>query len=97
MAMWIVTFLGLTTLGIDYGIYIGFGCSLLLLIYKSQRLKTYPLGLVKDSDIYVPLSKLQSAKEIEGVKIYQFCSPLNFTNIEYFEKELQVRSGVDVK
>jgi hypothetical protein len=52
---------------------------------------------VNDSDIYVPLSKFQRAREIEGVKIYQFCGPLNFANIEYFKKELQVRSGVNVK
>jgi MFS superfamily sulfate permease-like transporter len=69
----------------------------LLLIYKSQRPKTYSLGSVDNSDIYVPLSKFQRAKEIEGVKIYQFCGPLNFASVEYFKKELQVRSGVDVK
>ncbi|CAG2167190.1 unnamed protein product [Oppiella nova] len=94
--IWLITFLSVVILNVDYGIYCGFGCSLLLLIYKSQRPKTYSLGSVDDSDIYVPLSKFKRAKELEGVKIYQFCGPLNFANVPYFKKELQIRSGVDV-
>ncbi|CAG2119742.1 unnamed protein product, partial [Medioppia subpectinata] len=70
--------------------------SLLLLIYKSQRPKTYSLGTVDDSDIYVPLSKFKRAKELERVKIYQFCGPLNFANVPYFKKELEIRTGVDI-
>ena len=95
--IWMITFLGVVILNVDYGIYIGFGCSLLLLIYKSQRPKTYSLGSVDNSDIYVPLSKFRRARELVGIKIYQFCGPLNFANVEYFKKELQSRSGVDVR
>ncbi|XP_054159246.1 prestin-like [Oppia nitens] len=95
-SIWMITFLGVVIMNFDYGIYLGFGCSLLLLIYKSQRPKTYSLGSIDYSDIYVPISKFKRARELDGVKIYQFCGPLNFANIQYFKKELQIRSGVDV-
>jgi MFS superfamily sulfate permease-like transporter len=71
--------------------------SLLLLIYKSQRPKTYILGRIYETDIYVPINKFSDVEEVDGIKIFQFCGPLNFSNIEYFNNELERNSGVNVK
>jgi MFS superfamily sulfate permease-like transporter len=70
--------------------------SLLLLIYKSQRPKTYILGRIDETDIYVPINKFNDAEEVEGIKIFQFCGPLNFSNIEFFNNELEIKCGVNV-
>ncbi len=94
--IWIIIFVCVLVLSIDYGIYIGFVCSLLLLIYKSQRPKTYILGTIDETDIYVPINKFSDVEEVEGIKIFQFCGPLNFSNIEFFNNELENKSGVNV-
>ncbi len=81
---------------VDYGIYIGFVSSLLLLVYKSKRPKTYILGRINETDIYVPINKFSDVEEVEGIKIFQFCGPLNFSNIEFFNNEIETKSGVNV-
>ena len=84
-------------LNVDVGFYVGLGCSIVLLIYKCQRPKTYLLASIEGTDIYVPIKKFNRAKEVRGVKIFQFCGPLNYANINYFTSELQAKSGFDVK
>ncbi len=76
-------------LDIDYGLYIGLIWSLITLIYKSQRPRIYLLGTVgEQADVFVPLGKYISAKEVPGIKIYQFCGPLHFANVDYFVEGL---------
>ncbi|CAG2178584.1 unnamed protein product, partial [Oppiella nova] len=85
-SIWIVTFLAVIILNVDIGLYVGLAYSLITLIYKSQRPKTYLLGSIDKSDVYVPLKKYASAHEVNAIKIYQFCGPLHFANVEYFKK-----------
>ncbi|XP_015789465.1 solute carrier family 26 member 6 [Tetranychus urticae] len=96
-SIWLITFFAVILLDVDIGLYVGLGYSLLTLIYKSQRPKIYLLGFVNNSDVYVPVNRYASANEIPGVKIYQFCGPLHFANIEYFHKGLARKTGVSVK
>lgn len=96
-SIWLTTFFAVLLLDVDIGLYVGLGYSLLTLIYKSQRPKMYLLGFVNNSDVYVPINRYASANEIPGVKIYQFCGPLHFANIEYFHKGLTRKTGVSVK
>ncbi|KAI1296895.1 Prestin [Halotydeus destructor] len=95
-SIWLVTFLAVFFLDVDLGLYVGLGYSLITLIYKSQRPKTYMLGSINGSDVYVPLKKYASARELEGIRIYQFCGPLHFANVEYFKMDLIRRTGVSV-
>jgi hypothetical protein len=55
------------------------------------------LGTTHETDIYVPINKFSDVEEVEGIKIFQFCGPLNFSNIEFFNNELENKSGVNVK
>jgi MFS superfamily sulfate permease-like transporter len=84
-------------LNVDVGFYVGLGYSIILLIYKSQRPRTYLLGSVDDSDIYVPLNKYARAEEVRGVKIFQFCGPLNYADVNYFTSQLKTKSGFDIE
>lgn len=95
-SIWIVTFLAVIILNVDHGLYVGLAYSLITLIYKSQRPKTYLLGSIDKSDVYVPLKKYASAHEVNGIKIYQFCGPLHFANVEYFKKDLINRTKISV-
>jgi MFS superfamily sulfate permease-like transporter len=54
------------------------------------------LGSINGSDVYVPLKKYASARELHSVRIYQFCGPLHFANVEFFKKDLIRRTGVSV-
>ncbi|CAG2114314.1 unnamed protein product, partial [Medioppia subpectinata] len=87
--IWIVTFLAVLVISVDYGLYIGLILSLLLLIWKSERPKTYLLGTTNDLDIYVPINKFNNVEEPKDFKIFQMCGPLNFSNVEYFSTELE--------
>ncbi|XP_054156044.1 solute carrier family 26 member 6-like isoform X2 [Oppia nitens] len=95
-SIWIVTFVAVIVLNVDIGLYVGLAYSLVTLIYKSQRPKTYLLGSIDKSDVYVPLKKYGSAHELTGIKIYQFCGPLHFANVEYFKRGLQYRTKIYV-
>lgn len=96
-SIWLITFFAVLLLDVDLGLYVGLGYSLLTLIYKSQRPKMYLLGPVAESDVYVPVKKYISATEIPGIKIYQFCGPLHFANIQYFKTGLIKKTGVSVR
>ena len=93
-----VTFLSVIILDIDYGLYIGLIWSLLTLIYKSQRPRNHLLGTVGEQcDVFVPIGKYVNAKEVPGIKIYQFCGPLHFANTEYFTEGLEQKIGFSPK
>ncbi|CAG2164978.1 unnamed protein product [Oppiella nova] len=97
-SIWLVTFLSVIILDIDYGLYIGLIWSLITLIYKSQRPRNYLLGTVGDqTDVFVPIGKYVSAKEVPGIKIYQFCGPLHFANVDYFTEGLEQKIGFSPK
>ena len=95
-SIWLITFVAVVLLDVDLGLYVGLGYSLLTLIYKSQRPKTYLLGSVGASDVYVPERKYASAVRIPAILIYQFCGPLHFANTEFFQKDLILKTGVSV-
>ncbi|RWS31688.1 solute carrier family 26 member 6-like protein [Leptotrombidium deliense] len=96
-SIWLITFFAVILLDVDIGLYVGLCYSLVTLIYKSQRPKMYLLGCVNKSDVFVPLKKYGSSKELENIKIFQFCGPLHFANTEYFKNGLQRKIGVNVK
>ena len=57
---------------------------------------TYLLGAVHSSahgsmDIFVPVEQYVSAHQLPGIKIFQFCGPLHFANINYFITQLECK------
>ncbi|RWS23322.1 solute carrier family 26 member 6-like protein [Leptotrombidium deliense] len=91
-SIWMVSFMGVLVLDVDFGLYFAVVFSLLVLIYKSSRPKSYILGSINNSDVYVPVKKYVSAIEIPGIKIYQFCGPLHFANVEFFKRDILKRT-----
>lgn len=70
-SIWLITFIAVILLDVDIGLYVGLAYSLITLIYKSQRPKTYLLGSINYSDVYVPLKKYAQAMNVPGIVIYQ--------------------------
>ena len=94
--IWMITFWAVLLVSVDFGILIGIISSLLLLIYKSERPKVYLLGTFNDLDIYVPINKFNKVVEREGIKIFQMCGPLNFSNVDYFSDKLEDKCELNV-
>lgn len=70
-SIWLVTFFSVVLLDVDYGLYFGIIFSLIVLVYKSSRPRTYILGQIDCSDVYVPITKYASAAQLDGIIIYQ--------------------------
>ncbi|KAJ6215398.1 hypothetical protein RDWZM_009898 [Blomia tropicalis] len=87
-SIWIVSFISVLVFNVDLGLYIGLAYSLLTLIAKSQRPKTYMLGAVGHTNLYVPLVHYPKARELDNIRIFQFCGPLHFANVNYFKRRL---------
>lgn len=91
-----ISFLGVIILDVDIGLYVGLVYSLLVLIYKTSRPKTYLLGSINKTDVYVPIKNYGSAEQRDRIKIYQFCGPLHFSSIDFFKKDIVKKTGVSV-
>lgn len=59
--------------------------------------RCYMLGSIGNSEVYVPLAKYSKAKELDGIKIFQFCGPIHYVCADLFERLLRQKTGVDVK
>lgn len=55
------------------------------------------LGSIENSDVYVPLVKYPLAREIEGIKIFQFCGPIHYVCADLYERLLRHKTRVNVK
>lgn len=90
-------------ININYGLFIGLVYSMMTLIYKSQRPPVYLLGSVHQMDemssldFFVPLDQYVNACELPGIKIFQFCGPLHFANVDYFLKQLEAKLNLSLK
>lgn len=96
-AIWIVTFVSILAMDIVEGFIYGFLFSILTMLYRAQNRRCYMLGTVGTSDVYVPLVKYPLAQEIESIKIFQFCGPINYACAEMFERLLRHKTRVNVK
>ncbi|KAK3852465.1 hypothetical protein Pcinc_040950 [Petrolisthes cinctipes] len=92
--IWIVSFLGVVIIDIDYGLALGIIASLLVLLCRTQQPKAACLGHVPNTDLYLDVNKYSSAEEVAAVSIFQFGGPLHFANTEYFRTQLTTLTGL---
>ncbi|XP_077528864.1 prestin-like isoform X2 [Haemaphysalis longicornis] len=95
--VWMVSFGATVIFDVITGLAIGVGFSLLTLIYKIQRPKTFLLGAVADTEFFVPIKKYQMVDEIPKIKIFHFGGPVHFANTEYFKEQLNKKIGFTVR
>ncbi|NXW06820.1 S26A8 protein, partial [Fregetta grallaria] len=86
--IWLATFTAVLCLGLDVGLAIAMGSTFFIITIRSHRMKMVVLGQIPNTNIYRSLSIYRAAREIEGIKIFQCCSSISFTNMNYFKTYL---------
>ncbi|WP_234573163.1 SulP family inorganic anion transporter [Rhodohalobacter sp. 614A] len=81
----IFTFFSVLFIGIQEGILLGIGGSLLMVLYRSSRPNLAVLGHVGGTRTYRDLSRNPNASPIEEILILRFDASINFNNAEFIK------------
>lgn len=93
---WIITFLGVVFLDVDYGLYIGVAATILLLIIRTQRPHATSLGYLSSAGVYEDQNAYPAASEIPKIKIFRFEENIHYANVDMFRKLFTKRIGFRV-
>ncbi|KAJ8378042.1 hypothetical protein AAFF_G00249130 [Aldrovandia affinis] len=93
--VWVVSFLATFFLSLPYGVAVGVGFSVLVVIFRTQFRNGSEVGQVTDTDLYRNPKVYSKVKFVEGVKIVTYCSPLYFANAEIFRRRVIKKTGLD--
>uniref|UniRef100_A0A8C8SDQ4 Solute carrier family 26 member 9 n=1 Tax=Pelusios castaneus TaxID=367368 RepID=A0A8C8SDQ4_9SAUR len=80
--VWLVSFLSAFFLGLPFGLAVGVGFSVLVVVFHTQL-------------TFFRLQNTQWVNELDGIKIVTYCSPLYFANSEIFREKVIAKTGVD--
>ncbi|XP_054464699.1 solute carrier family 26 member 9-like [Anoplopoma fimbria] len=94
-SVWVVSFLATFFLSLPYGVAIGVGFSVLVVIFKTQFRNGSAMVQIMDTDIYKNPKAYSKVISITGVKIVNYCSPLYFANAEIFRQRVIKKTGLD--
>ncbi len=92
---WAVTFLSVVVLDVDYGLVIGVGASVLLVVVKDQRFQLRSLGNYKNTTDYCDQDFVADVSIDAGanVKIFKAQRSIYYVNCESFQDELFKQYG----
>jgi SulP family sulfate permease len=85
----LATFLSTLTLGIEYGIIIGVGLSLIVLIFRTSRPYIAELGQVPNSDFYRNKERFKDVILQDDILVFRFDAQLFYANSNYFRDKLE--------
>ena len=86
----IATFFSTLLFGIEYGIMIGVGLSLIILIFRTSRPYVAELGKVPDSDFYRNRERFTEVIVDNEVLVFRFDAQLFYANASYFIETLEL-------
>ena len=86
----VVTFFSTLLFGIEYGIMIGVGLSLIILIFRTSRPYVAELGKVPDSDFYRNRERFNEVILDDEVLVFRFDAQLFYANASYFIETLEL-------
>ena len=84
----LATFLATLLLGIEYGIIVGVGLSLIILIFRTSRPYVAELGKVPNSNFYRNKDRFEEVIINEDVLVFRFDAQLFYANSSYFRDKL---------
>jgi len=88
LALMATTFLATLALGIEEGILVGVGASLLVFVVRSTRPHLAVLGRIPWSELYRNVERFPEARTVPGVLTVRIDSQLYFGNVDFLEKAL---------
>ena len=86
----VITFFSTLLFGIEYGIMIGVGLSLIILIFRTSRPYVAELGNVPDSDFYRNKERFNEVILDDEVLVFRFDAQLFYANASYFIETLEL-------
>lgn len=86
--VWIVTFLSVVCLDIDYGLGIGLAASVATMVIRNQTPEVLVVGQVPGTNIYLDTARFKKAKQLSNVLILQIIGGLHFANCESVRKKV---------
>ncbi|GAB1598408.1 prestin-like [Argonauta hians] len=85
--IWLITFLSVVCLDIDYGLVIGVFTSLITVVLQSQFAPSHRIARLTKGDLLVE-HEFYNSEEFKGVKIFRFESNIYFATAEIFRSSL---------
>ncbi|WP_299063460.1 SulP family inorganic anion transporter [uncultured Polaribacter sp.] len=82
------TFMGTLLLGIEFGIIVGVGLSLIVLIFRTSRPYVAELGKVPNSNFYRNKSRFEEVIIEDEILIFRFDAQIFYANSSYFRDKL---------
>jgi SulP family sulfate permease len=82
------TFLATLLLGIEFGIVVGVGLSLVVLIFRTSRPYVTELGKVPNSNFYRNKNRFEEVIVEEDILVFRFDAQLFYANSSYFRDNL---------
>lgn len=89
--IWLVTFSSVILLGLDIGLGVGVFFSILTVVMRFYSPQLKRMGQLTDSDAYVDIENHERIRELPGIVILQFQSPLFFLNKDTFKEMIKKR------
>ena len=85
----LATFIATLFLGIEFGITIGVGLSLIVLIFRTSRPYVVELGKVPNSNFYKNKERFEEVILDKDVLVFRFDAQLFYANASYFRDRLE--------
>ncbi|XP_069999170.1 solute carrier family 26 member 6 isoform X2 [Penaeus vannamei] len=92
--IWASSFLACVVVSIDFGLFVGIGVSVLVLLSRSQSSSLRRLGRVPGTDLYLDCDKYGTAQEVAGIRILRVDGPLHFANAAQVKEDLLEAAGL---
>lgn len=86
--VWLVTFLSVVVLDIDYGLGVGLIASVATMIIRSQTPEILTIGHVPNTNVYLDLKRFKKAEQLKNILILQIVGGLHFANCESTRKKI---------
>eukprot|EP00898_Chlorokybus_atmophyticus_P005096 jgi/Chlat1/5588/Chrsp369S05366 len=85
----LATFLLTAFAGIEWGVGVGIGLSLLFVLYESGHPHTAILGKLPESTIYRNIRQYPEAKTQDGILVLRIDAPIYFANVHYLKEHIR--------
>uniref|UniRef100_A0A7S0GLA6 STAS domain-containing protein n=1 Tax=Proboscia inermis TaxID=420281 RepID=A0A7S0GLA6_9STRA len=87
-SVWMISFLGTMFLGVEVGLLIAVGVSILLVMYESAYPHTAMLGRLPGTTVYRNVKQYPKAEMYEGIMLCRIDAPIYFANTQHIREKI---------